>query len=111
MSRPRIAVIGAGLMGHGIAYLFAAAGHPVKVVDRDQAALDRLPARLAEIAELHAADRELLGRVSGGTDLGAAVADADIVIEAASENLVLKREIFAALGRLAPAEAILATNT
>ena len=111
MSKARIAVIGAGLMGHGIAWLFAAAGHPVKVVDRDQAALDRLPARLAEIAELLGADVLPLGRVSAGTDVAAAVADADLVIEAAPEKLALKREIFAALERFAPAEAILATNT
>src|SRR4051794_16313928 len=105
MDKPRIAVIGAGLMGHGIAWLFAAAGHSVKVVDRDQAALDRLPARLSEIAELLGADQALVDRVSGGTDLAAAVADADIVIEAAPEKLGLKREIFAALERLAPADA------
>src|SRR5438445_11651748 len=99
MSAPRIAVIGAGLMGHGIAWLFAAAGHAVKVVDRDQAALDRLPARLAEIAGLFGADRSAVDRVSGGFDLAAGVADADIVIEAAPEKLELKREIFAGLER------------
>jgi 3-hydroxybutyryl-CoA dehydrogenase len=111
MSVARIAVIGAGLMGHGIAWLFAAAGHPVQVVDRDQAALDRLPAQLAGISDLLGTGLSARDRVSGVTDLATAVADADIVIEAAPEKLELKREIFAALDRHARPEAILATNT
>ena len=111
MGKPPVAVLGAGLMGHGIAYVFAAAGHAVKVHDPDAAAIARLPERLAAIVGLLAGDRAILGRVVGGTDLGKAVGDAEIVVEAAPERLELKRRLFADLDRLARPEAILASNT
>lgn len=111
MDKPQVAVIGAGLMGHGIAYLFAAGGHQVRVQDPARDALDKLPERLSDICDLLGADRSTVDRVSGGQSLAWAVASATIVIEAAPEQLALKRSIFAELDRLAPAEAILASNT
>jgi 3-hydroxybutyryl-CoA dehydrogenase len=111
MAKPPVAVLGAGLMGHGIAYVLAAAGHDVKVHDPDAAAIAQLPERLAAIVDLLSGDRAMLGRVSGGTDFAEAVKDAGIVVEAAPENLDLKRQLFAELDRLAPSDAILASNT
>jgi len=110
MDKPKVAVIGAGLMGHGIAYLFAAGGHQVRVQDPLPEALDKLPERIGDICDLLGADRSAVDRVSGGQSLAWAVASAGIVIEAAPEQLALKRSIFAELGRLAPADAILASN-
>jgi 3-hydroxybutyryl-CoA dehydrogenase len=111
MDKPQVAVIGAGLMGHGIAYLFAAGGHQVRVQDPLPEALDKLPERIGDICDLLGADRSAVDRVSGGQSLAWAVASAGIVIEAAPEQLALKRSIFAELERLAPADAILASNT
>lgn len=111
MDKPHIAVIGAGLMGHGIAYLFAAGGCRVRVQDTDRAALDRLRPQIADICALLGRDAGPVAMVEGGADPGWAVSDADIVIEAAPEKLALKRDIFAALDRLAPAGAILCSNT
>ena len=111
MTAQPIAVLGAGLMGHGIAYLFAAAGHEVRVHDPVAEARDALPARLGEICELLGGDAALLDRVSAFSDLGTAVRDVAVVIEAAPEQLALKQQLFAELDRLAPPTAILASNT
>jgi 3-hydroxybutyryl-CoA dehydrogenase len=109
--KPIIGVVGAGLMGHGIAYLFAAAGHEVHVQDPVQTAREVLPRRIAEIRELLGGDTAVLSRVTAFEDLGAAVAGVGVVIEAAPEKLELKQHLFAELDRLAPADAILASNT
>ena len=111
MEKRQIAVIGAGLMGHGIAYLFAAAGYQVRVQDPVREALEKLPERIGDICDLLGSDRAAIERVSGGQSIEWAAADAGIVIEAAPERLALKQEIFADLERLAPADAILASNT
>ena len=111
MEKRQIAVIGAGLMGHGIAYLFAAAGYQVRVQDPAREALEKLPERIGDICDLLGSDRAAIERVSGGQSIEWAAADAGIVIEAAPERLALKQEIFADLERLAPADAILASNT
>jgi 3-hydroxybutyryl-CoA dehydrogenase len=108
---PPIAVLGAGLMGHGIAYLFAAAGHEVRVHDPVAGARDALPKRLGEIRDLLGGDAALLGRVTVFSDLAEAVGDAAVVIEAAPEKLELKRQLFADLDRLTRHDAILASNT
>ncbi|TIR27825.1 MAG: 3-hydroxyacyl-CoA dehydrogenase family protein [Mesorhizobium sp.] len=110
-AKKNIAIVGAGLMGHGIAQVFAHSGHRVRVFDAQPAALDTLWPRIAKnLADLGletGAERH----VSGHTDLGEAVADADVVIEAAPEKLDLKRLVFANLVRLAPKSALLASNT
>ena len=74
MDKPQVAVIGAGLMGHGIAYLFAAGGHQVRVQDPLPEALDKLPERIGDICDLLGADRSAVDRVSGGQSLAWAVA-------------------------------------
>jgi 3-hydroxybutyryl-CoA dehydrogenase len=111
MQKPQIAVIGAGLMGHGIAYLFAAGGYNVRVQDPAREALDRLPQRIRDICDLLHTDRAAVERVSAGQSIEWAVSGAGIVIEAAPEKLALKQTIFADLERLAPRDAILASNT
>jgi 3-hydroxybutyryl-CoA dehydrogenase len=111
MEKPRIAVIGAGLMGHGIAYLFAASGHEVRVQDPLAAARETLPQRLRGICDLLGTDQRVADRVTSGESVAWAANDAGIVIEAALEQLPLKRAIFAELEQAAPADAILASNT
>ena len=110
MEKPQIAVIGAGLMGHGIAYLFAAGGHEVRVQDPVATARETLHQRLREICDLLGTDRAAADRVTAGESIEWAAKDAGIVIEAALEQLPLKRAIFAELERVAPADAILASN-
>ncbi len=111
-------VIGAGTMGRGIAVSLADAGLPVTVIEAGREALD---AGLAEIARLYdgmikrgrldeAGKAERMARISGDTDYGA-LADTDLVIEAAFEDLDVKKEIFAKLDGAAKPGAILATNT
>src|ERR1700691_6084758 len=111
MEKPQIAVIGAGLMGHGIAYLFAVGGHEVRVQDPLAAARETLQQRLREICDLLGTDRAAADRVTAGESIEWAAKDAGIVIEAALERFPLKRAIFAELERAAPADAILASNT
>ncbi|NTJ65949.1 3-hydroxyacyl-CoA dehydrogenase family protein [Agrobacterium rhizogenes] len=109
--KKKIAVIGAGLMGHGIAQVFAVAGHSVAVFDAHQPALDTLRSRIAKnLFDLGLPDgaQDL---VTGHAVLADAVIDADVVVEAAPEKLDLKRSIFADLVRLSPKHATLASNT
>ena len=107
----KIAVIGAGLMGHGIAQVFAQAGHAVAIHDPDPAALARVPARVREIFDLLGADAARADLISLHERLEDAVRGADLVIEAGPERVYVKREIFAALDALTGPEVILASNT
>jgi 3-hydroxybutyryl-CoA dehydrogenase len=111
MAQSRIAVIGAGLMGHAIGFLFARAGFEVRIQDPDPKAIDALPVRLAETAKALGADPKTLDRIQATTELATAVEGADFVIEAAPEKLALKQSIFAELDRLTPEATILASNT
>lgn len=112
MSTPRtICVIGAGLMGHGIAYVMARAGHPVRVFDRAEEALASLPGRLAAIADLLGDDRHALDRITPRDGLGSAADGADLVIEAAAENLDVKQFIVAELEAVLTPEAPICSNT
>ncbi|NQV55274.1 MAG: NAD(P)-binding domain-containing protein [Rhodospirillales bacterium] len=112
MSDPqKIAVIGAGLMGHGIAYLLARAGHSVSVFDTSEEARASLGERISDIAQLLGDDKKLLDRVQVVDDLAIAVAGAAFVIEAATENVPLKQKIFADLETLVGPDCILASNT
>lgn len=116
--RPR-AVVGAGLMGHGIAQVLAAQPGPVRLYDVEPDALDRAMGRIGESLELLVAHGLLsrshrdntIGRIVTTTDLADAVRSAWFVIEAAPEELGLKRRLFADLDRLVPDDAILATNS
>jgi 3-hydroxybutyryl-CoA dehydrogenase len=106
----RVAVIGAGLMGHGIAQVFAAAGHPVRIADESAEALATVSARVRHNLERAGADTAAADRIAPAATLEEAVADADLVVEAAPESLELKQALFARLSLAAP-EAILASNT
>jgi 3-hydroxybutyryl-CoA dehydrogenase len=111
MTKPRIAVIGAGLMGHGIAQVFALAGHEVMVYDAVEASLktvrDRIAANLRDIE----ADVTAYERVRPTGDLGEAVHEADYVVEAAPEDLALKQKLFAEIETHVRPNTILASNT
>jgi len=111
MSKPRIAVIGAGLMGHGIAQVFALAGHEVTIYDSQQASLDTAKQRiLANLKDL-GDDERAVERVTPVVDLGAAVRGADYVVEAVLEDLPLKQKIFAEIEQHVRPDTILASNT
>ena len=102
----RIAVIGAGLMGHGIAQVFALAGHDVSIYDSIAASLDSAPSRiLANLREL-GDDLSAVERVRPTADLAAAVADADYVVEAVLEDLPLKQKLFVEIERNVPPHTI-----
>ncbi len=111
MAKARIAVIGAGLMGHGIAQVFALAGHDVTIYDSVQASLDSSKARiLANLKDL-GDDQRAVERVTPVADLTAAVRDADYVVEAVLENLPLKQKLFAEIEQHVRPDTILASNT
>lgn len=114
-----MAVLGGGIMGRGIARIFAAAGRDVRLHDVDDAALER------SVTTLHRdlnrgvvrgslsaeAGEAILARITTTASLEGAVTDADLVIEAVPEDLALKRAIFAELDRIAGADVLLGTNT
>lgn len=107
----RIAVIGAGLMGHGIAQVFALAGHDVAIQDEFAANLDSAKARiLANLRDL-GDDSSAVERVRPNADLAAAVRDADYVVEAVLEDLPLKQRLFGEIERHVRPQTILASNT
>ena len=118
MNFERVAVVGAGTMGNGIAHVCALAGIEVALVDPDAAALDRAMttigrnlARQLSKDGIPDADRErALDRIEPNTGLEH-VGDAGLVVEAVPENAAVKYDIFRQLDRLAPDEAILASNT
>jgi 3-hydroxybutyryl-CoA dehydrogenase len=115
----RVAVIGAGTMGHGIAQVCAAAGATVTVTDVSEAALQRgregvegSLGRMVAKGKIDGAARDaVLARVRWTTSLEAAVADVDLAVEAAPERMELKRDLFARIDAAAPATALLGTNT
>ena len=115
----RISVIGAGTMGHGIAYVAALAGYRVTLVDPSQEALARARARIRgsfdraiERGKLSPEDVDFaLGRVSGTTSAADGARDADVVIEAIPERLDLKQRLFAELEDVVADDAVLGSNT
>jgi 3-hydroxybutyryl-CoA dehydrogenase len=106
-----IGVIGGGLMGHGIAYLLAAAGHRVGIFEPDAASRASLPRRLEHILGILGDNGALLQRISVHDSMAPAVKDAHFVFEAAPEKLPLKQRIFAELEALVAPDAILASNS
>lgn len=114
----KVAIIGAGTMGAGIAQVAVQHGYATVLRDIDQALIDRGIAtvekglgRLVDKGRLAAADRDAaLARLGGGLDLDA-LADADLVLEAASERLDIKRAIFAELDAACPQARVLASNS
>ncbi len=114
-TQKHIAVIGAGLMGHGIALTLARAGHTVAVSDPVEDARQSLRKRIAQsMQSMGIADQEIcqsLKRIDVVGCIAAAVKDADIVFEAAPEKMDLKQAIFAEVETHAPDHCILASNT
>src|ERR1700761_7272651 len=109
--KQRIGVIGGGLMGHGIAYLFAAAGHPVGVFEPMAEIRNSLPKRLQSIVDLFGDDPALLQRIETHDQLAPAMKGTAFVFEAAPEKLPLKQKIFAELESAVAPETILASNS
>jgi len=114
----RIAVVGAGQMGNGIAHVFAQSGFPVTMIDVSRDALERGQATIKRNLDRQVkkgtiqedASAETLGRIALSESLDA-VKDATLVVEAATENNELKYRIFADIDRIANPQAILASNT
>ncbi len=111
----QIAVIGVGLMGHGIALTFARAGRRVTITDPSSEMLQSAPERIAESLRLLGASEpevsKALDRIEPCDSLRAAVDSAACVFEAAPEKLALKQAIFAEVEEFAPSDAVLASNT
>ncbi len=114
-----IAVIGAGTMGNGIAHVFAQNGFKVNLIDISEDALSRAVAtisknmdRMVAKERITAADKDAaLANLSTTTDMTSGVSNANLVVEAATENVDLKLKIFKQMDDAAPADCVLATNT
>ncbi len=118
MSFEKVGVVGAGTMGSGIAQVFAMAGHQVTMIDTEQRFLDKgmgairkSLAKMVEKQKLIAEQAEAIaGRIRCTLELGE-LAGSSLVVEAVIEDIQVKKDLFARLDSICPAEAILATNT
>ena len=114
-----ITVVGAGTMGNGIAHVFAQNGFQVSLVDISEKALEKalssiernLDRMLSKEKITLEAKNITLDNISTFTELAEGVSKADLVVEAATENIELKKKIFAQIDEISPENAILATNT
>lgn len=114
-----ISVIGAGTMGNGIAHVFAQSGYKVNLVDISEASLERGMSTIAKNLDRMVAKEKIttadkdntLGNITTYTDMAEGVKNAELVVEAATENVDLKLKIFKQLDDAAPANCILSTNT
>lgn len=111
MAKARIAVVGAGLMGHGIAQVFALAGHDVTIYDSIVTSLDTVKTRILTNLKDLGDDQKAVERVTPVSDLAQAVRDADYVVEAVLEDLPLKQKLFAEIESYVRPDTILASNT
>ena len=111
MAKARIAVIGAGLMGHGIAQVFALAGHDVVIYDSIASSLDSAKARILTNLKELGDDQGAMERVTPVADLAQAVREADYVVEAVLEDLPLKQKLFTEIEKYVRPDTILASNT
>jgi len=119
MDIKKVAVVGAGDMGHGIAELFAVSGFEVKLTDKFPEMLERGKVRIAasldKLVERGKLSKEdsaaAAGRIEYIPEVAKAVADADLVVEAVPESLELKQSVFRDVSASAPGDAILASNT
>lgn len=113
-----VALLGAGMIGNGLALLFAQAGYRVSLYSRTEQtlskAMDSIRSTLSMLLEKPAGSKEIedvVDRIKGTTDLAAAVANAPMVIESVAEDLKVKQDLFMELDKMCPPETILATNT
>jgi len=114
-----VSVIGAGTMGNGIAHVFAQYGFKVNLIDVSQAQLDKaigtitknLDRQVGKAAITEAVKQAALGNLQTITSIAEGVKEAQLIIEAATENTAVKLDIFKQIDAAAPAAAILATNT
>ena len=119
MSIDRIAVVGGGTMGNGIAHVAAQHGKTVRLVDLDADVLDHaletiganLDRQIKKGRLEEGAREEVLGRIETATDLSSAVGDVQLIVEAVPERAELKAAVFSTLDEAAPDDAILASNT
>jgi len=109
--KPTISVIGAGLMGHGIAQVFALAGHDVTIYDSFEKTLATAKARILNNLKDLGEDETAVERVTPQADLAKAVHDADYVVEAVLEDLPLKQKLFGEIEAHVRPDTILASNT
>ncbi|MBA3647013.1 MAG: 3-hydroxybutyryl-CoA dehydrogenase [Chitinophagales bacterium] len=115
----KVSVIGAGTMGNGIAQLFAMHGFAVNMIDVSHEALEKAKATISKNLDRMLAKNLIsepekesaLANISINTSLSSGIADAELIVEAATENLQLKLKIFSQLDQSAPSNAILASNT
>jgi 3-hydroxybutyryl-CoA dehydrogenase len=114
-----ISVLGAGIMGHGIAQAFLMGGYPVRLYDIKDSILETARSHIRKNLEMFAEEgliagkdiEPMLARLETTTDLKRAVEGADFIVEAAPEDLALKQDLFAQVEALCPEHAIIATNT
>ncbi len=114
-----IAVVGSGTMGNGIAHVFAQHGYKVALIDISEQALEKglstigknLDRQIKKELITESDKKETLDNISTFSDMEKGVQSADLVVEAATENVDLKLKIFADLDKFSPPETILATNT
>jgi 3-hydroxybutyryl-CoA dehydrogenase len=112
IQRPRVAVVGTGVMGSHIALVLTRGSSTVSLFDVSSESLRSARDKIARAAEQLGEDpAELLGRLETSPDLESAVRGAALVVEAGPENIAIKREIFSEVQRFAPADAVLASNT
>jgi 3-hydroxybutyryl-CoA dehydrogenase len=115
----KVAVIGAGTMGNGIAHVFAMNGYDVNLIDISETALEKAVAKIGKNLDrmvikekITAADKTAsLARVTTFTSMEAGLKGRKLVVEAATENIDLKKKIFQQMDQFAPADAVLASNT
>jgi len=119
MSISKVAVVGAGTMGNGIAHVFAQYGHAVTLIDIRKDLIDRgvqtittnLDRQIKKGVLKEEQKQQILSQIATSTVLDSGAAEADLVVEAATENQKIKKEIFTSLDRSTPSHTILATNT
>jgi 3-hydroxybutyryl-CoA dehydrogenase len=115
----RIAVLGAGTMGHGIAHAAVAAGYETclfdvsqEIVERGRSAVETIVRKGVDLGKVAADDADrALQRLTTATEISHALGNADFIIEAAPEQIGVKLKLFADIDRLAPPQAIVTSNT
>jgi 3-hydroxybutyryl-CoA dehydrogenase len=119
MSIERVAVVGAGTMGHGIAQVIAASGYPVSLIDLDQTILERSMQKIQKSLERMAKAGKLtedqvaeaLGRIHCSSSLSEGCKEADLAVESVFEDIEIKKKLFAQLDENSPDDCLLVSNT